>query len=139
MKLTETFSDWLTEFNVDGSAWQLSSRREGTWNLCWSTDVKIGGKSVVTIEAGWTSTLKDSHTAVINVICRPLVLKGGAEDEAVETVTVFYEDFKDHRDAEAALMKWKQKIIQEENPGVSPEQTTLAVQLWTQTSAPTLF
>jgi hypothetical protein len=81
----------------------------------------------VAIIAGWTSTSKDSHTAVINVRCFPLRLAGGAEDEAVETVTVFYQDFSDHRAAEAELMRWKREHIMEDG-GVPPESASLAAQ-----------
>lgn len=127
MKLEEKFSDWLAEFSADGSAWQLSSVRDETFHVCWEKRWSIGRLPVVAIVAGWTNTAKDLHTAVINVKCFPLQITGGAEDEAVETVTVFYQDFRDHREAEAELMRWKSDHIVEDG-GVPPESASLAVQ-----------
>ena len=121
MRLTES----LAEFMSDGGKWQLSRPAEGTWRSVGKRTIRIGQHETVTVEAGITATVQDFHTGVIQVTVKPMKLQNGAEDAAVETVTVYYRDFPTSSEAEAALKRIWQGDVTEET-------TTLGTQLFQQ-------
>lgn len=124
----------LKEFNDDGSKFQLATPSEKTWKDVWKSRVEIGKKSVVFIEAGYTSTTENVHTAVINVTVKPLKLENGAEDAGDETITVYYKDFEKPDQAVKALEEFRVgRHINEEDSSVP-----LGIQLYTQAVAPTI-
>lgn len=116
----------LKEFNDDGSKFQLATPSEKTWKAVWNKQLTIGKTEVVFIEAGYTSTVKNSHTAVINVTVKPLKLDNGAEDQAAETITVFYKDFVEIEQAIKALEEFKS------GSGIKESE------IYTQVAAPTI-
>ena len=124
----------LKEFNSDGAKFQLATPSEKTWKSIWSSKLNIGASSIVFIEAGYTSTTADVHTAVINVTVKPLSLENGAEDQASETITVYYRDFQKPDQAEKALREFHKSSKHVNEEGNSP----LSTQLYTQIAAPTI-
>lgn len=96
MRLSENFKDFLVEFTTDGAQYQLAAH-DG-WHEVWSESVEIGTIGKVRIFGGWTSTMKNVHTAVINVTVVPLGGEG-AEDKATETMTIYYKDWTTEIDA----------------------------------------
>jgi hypothetical protein len=128
----------LLEFTADGGKYQLSRAAEGTWTRCWQSTILIGRAKCIRIEAGVTSTVPSAHTACINVTVSPVSLANGAEDQADEQITVFYEDFQRAEDAVDRLKKFaldNQILVEDEMGQTQP----LSLQLWTQTAAPTLI
>jgi hypothetical protein len=115
----------LMEFMNDGGKWQLARPAEGTWTSLWQKSVKIAGHETIIIEGGFTSTTDDSHTLVINVTIRPMKLQNGAEDQANETITVYYRDFKSEGEARAEMKSMMTK-------GVKEDAASLGVQLYQQ-------
>lgn len=105
MKLPESLGQFLTEFVDDGGKWQLSREEDRTWTTLMKQTIKIGQFKCIQIEAGWTSPFDDQHTAVINVTVSPIKLQNAAEDQATETITVYYADFKTVDEAKAALQR----------------------------------
>jgi hypothetical protein len=129
----------LMEFMSDGGKYQLARPAEGTWVQCWKREIAIGRHSVIEVEGGYTSTTDDSHTAVINVTVKPLKLANGAEDQANETITVFYKDFRTVKEAEKAVTDiLKSGKVTEEDPGVPSEMQGLGIQLATQRAGITI-
>ena len=129
----------LKEFNDAGPKLQLATPSEKTWKTVWKSHVSVGSDAVVFIEAGFTSTTSDSHTAVINVTVKPLKLQNGAEDMATETITIYYKDFSTPKEAADILDKIRiSKKINEEDPGVPSQEQSLGIQLYTQSVAPTI-
>ena len=122
----------------DGSKYQLARPADGTWTSVHKEVVRFGKIGVVTIEGGYTSTTNDSHTAVINVTVKPLALENGAEDQATETITVYYKEFKSEGEAKVQVEAVLKGELKEENPGVPPESSSLGVQLATQRGAGTI-
>ena len=122
----------------DGSKYQLARPADGTWTSVHKEVVRFGKIGVVTIEGGYTSTTNDSHTAVINVTVKPLSLENGAEDQAIETITVYYKEFKSEGEAKVQVEAVLKGELKEENPGVPPESSSLGVQLATQRGAGTI-
>lgn len=133
-KLPET----LNEFMDDGGKFQMARPSDGTWTSVHKEVVRFGQIGVVTIEGGYTSTTNDSHTAVINVTVKPLALENGAEDQAVETITVYYKEFKSEDEARMRVKSVLKGELKEENPGVPPESQSLGIQLATQRGAGTI-
>jgi hypothetical protein len=121
MKLPES----LMEFMDDGGKYQLARPAEGTWETLSQNAIRVGGHETVIIEAGVTSTSEDSHTLVINVTVKPMKLQNGAEDQANETITIYYRDFRTVAEAKDELKRIMAK-------GVKEETTTLGTQLYQQ-------
>jgi hypothetical protein len=130
----EKLHESLKEFTSDGAKYQSATPSEKTWKSIWSSHLKIGQSPIVSIEAGLTSTMEDVHTAVVNVTVKPLKLENGAEDQAIENISVYYRDFKTEAEAEKALREIQKSAIHVNEEGNSP----LSTQLHTQIAAPTI-
>ena len=128
----------LKEFNDDGGKWQLARPSDGTWTSLWKRELCIQKATIGVIEGGYTSTTPDSHTLVINVTVMPMDLQNGAEDQANETITVYYRDFRTEEEARKEMKKIMNFAISEEDPGVPPESSPLSIQLATQRSGSTI-
>ena len=135
MKLVERFEQWLSEFNDDGGKYQLARPADGTWTSLWKSHLRIGGIKTVLMEGGYTSTTSDSHTLVINVTVVPIQLQNAAEDQANETITVYYRDFKTEKEAREEMARIMANGIEEYGSGRSND---LSVQLSTQRGAGTI-
>ena len=114
---TQNWIEWLkglgvkesvNEFTDDGSVYQLASGKN--WKEVWTRNISIDGISSITISAGWTNTMKDVHTAVINVSVNGKLNKAGAEDHSTETIAVYFKDWNREDDAIKDLERFKNKI-----------------------------
>jgi len=103
----QTFSEFLNEFN-DVAIFQLAMGEQ--WTEVWSDYISIGDIKVIKIVAGFTSTTEDNHTAVVNVMVVPKLNKDGADDQATETVSVYFKDFRNPEDAKNDVLRFKQTI-----------------------------
>lgn len=105
MKKFQKFSE-LFEFGTDGSVYQLASGKQ--WNEAWSKIVRINGLGTVKIFGGWTSTMKDVHTAVVSVKVIP---RGGVgEDLGTESILLYSKDWRSPEDAKNDVLRYKNSI-----------------------------
>jgi hypothetical protein len=108
MKLNES----LNEFMSDGSKFQLATPSERTWVSVWKRSTRIGSQTFLEVEGGYTTTTKNSHTAIVRVVVSPISLNNGAEDASPEAIIVYMNDFETADLASAAISnlydKWKE-------------------------------
>lgn len=97
----------LSEFNSDGSQYQLASAQQKTWKSVWSDELQFEQATCVRIEGGVTETESQFHTAIVNVTVSPIHIQNGAEDLSTETVTVYMKDFESEADAIEAVRRLK--------------------------------
>jgi len=104
----QTFFEFLNEFNDDSASFQLAMGEQ--WTEVWTDSISIGNIKVIKIIAGFTSTSEDNHTAVVNVMVVPKLNKDGADDQATETISVYFKDFRNPEDAKNDVLRFKQTI-----------------------------
>jgi hypothetical protein len=102
----------LNEFMSDGSKFQLATPSERTWVSVWKRSTRIGRDTFIEVEGGYTSTTKDTHTAIVRVVVSPISISNSAEDASPEAIVVYMNDFETAELASAALSnlydKWKE-------------------------------
>lgn len=107
MKLEESFSDFISEFNTDGSSFLLAAGKD--WHVEWVEKIGVDGLADITVTGGWTSTENNLFIAVANVEVKAKYTEG-AEDKATETITVYFKEWSKPEDAKADILKRKGKL-----------------------------
>jgi hypothetical protein len=107
MKVVESFKDFLSEFNDDGSAFLLAAGKD--WHIEWTEKIKVDGLVDITVNGGWTSTENNLFIAVANVEVKAKYSEG-AEDKATETITVYFKEWSKPEDAKNDILQYKGKV-----------------------------
>lgn len=104
----------LNEFLADGAPFSLSQEGDGfEWH--WRFEVTADDKSIAILRGGVDSTLKDVHTAVVNLLVQSGAMSPKGDEVGWERFILYQKDWKTENEAmkdvtsKKTIMKWTQK------------------------------
>jgi hypothetical protein len=104
----------LNEFLADGAPFSLSQEGDGfTWH--WRFEIQSDDKPLAILRGGVDSTMKDVHTAVVNLLVHSGAMSPKGDEVGWERFILYQKDWKSEEDAEKdveskkTIMKWIQK------------------------------
>jgi hypothetical protein len=104
----------LNEFLADGAPFSLSQEGDGfEWH--WRFEIEADGKTLATLRGGVDSTMKDVHTAIVNLLVQSGAMSPKGDEVGWERFIIYQQDHKTEEEAikdvesKKTIMKWIQK------------------------------
>jgi hypothetical protein len=107
-------AETLNEFLADGAPFSLSQEGNG-FTSHWRFEIEADGKTLATLRGGVDSTMKDVHTAVVNLLVQSGAMTPKGDEVGWERFIIYQKDWKTEAEAmkdiesKKTIMKWIQK------------------------------
>jgi hypothetical protein len=103
----------LNEFLADGAPYQLSQEGDG-FTRHWTFEISANDRILSTLQGGIDSTMKDVHTAVINMLVQSGAMSPKGDEVGWERFILYQQDWPSEEEAlkDIELRKTKIKWLQ---------------------------